>query len=79
MARPLLIGRLPDCDMVLSNTRISKKHCRIELQADETIVVTDLNSTNGTYLNNRRLPPHEGIIWEADNPLRVGDYIIYLE
>ncbi len=27
---PVIIGRIPGCDMVLNNTRVSKRHCRIE-------------------------------------------------
>lgn len=79
MAKPLVLGRLPDCDMVLSNTRVSKRHCRIELLSNESVEITDLNSTNGTFLHNRRLPPNQPILWEADAPLRVGDYHLYLE
>lgn len=79
LAKPIIIGRLPDCDMVLSNTRVSKRHCRIELLTNEAVEITDLNSTNGTFLHNRRLPPNQPIVWEVDTPLRVGDYHVYLE
>ncbi len=49
---PLLIGRAPDCDLVLSDHRVSRAHCRIVL-ADDAVTATDLNSTNGTLLDGQ--------------------------
>ena len=58
--RSLTIGRasgrndiaLPGCDNVSGN------HCRIDISGS-TVTVTDLGSTNGTYLDARRLTPHQ--------------------
>ncbi len=49
-----LIGRSPDCDLVLNDGRISRDHCRVE-RRDEGFMVTDLQSSNGTMLNGKRI------------------------
>ncbi|MCA9979634.1 MAG: protein kinase [Anaerolineales bacterium] len=74
---PLLLGRVPGCDMVLNNPRISKRHCRIE-RVNGQILVTDLNSTNGTFLGAQRLEPDTPTVW-ADDVLRVGAFVVALE
>lgn len=50
----LLIGRLPDCDIVLGDELVSRMHGRIVV-ATEGAYVEDLHSTNGVYLNGRRI------------------------
>ena len=75
---PVVIGRIPGCDMVLNNTRVSKRHCRIERMGN-AILVTDLASTNGTYLGEQRLPPNNPIEWHSNLPLRVGTSTLLLE
>jgi hypothetical protein len=51
---PLVIGRLPECGVVLSDTNVSRRHAQVALD-DGDVVVTDLGSTNGTFLNGRRV------------------------
>ena len=51
---PLLVGRAADADVVLSDTRVSRAHCRIML-ADDAVTATDLNSTNGTLVDGRKI------------------------
>lgn len=48
------IGRGSDCDIVLEEDSVSRRHARIELRPD-SITVTDLESTNGTYVNERQV------------------------
>jgi hypothetical protein len=51
---PLVIGRLPECAVVLDDTNISRRHAQVALD-DRAVVVTDLGSTNGTFVNGRRV------------------------
>jgi serine phosphatase RsbU (regulator of sigma subunit) len=53
-ATPLIIGRESQCGFVLGSPDVSRRHCRVELKGGE-VVVTDLNSTNGTYVDGRRI------------------------
>lgn len=48
------IGREPDNDIVIDHPAVSRHHCRILLQGD-TFFVEDLNSTNGTLVNGKKI------------------------
>ncbi|OGR90843.1 MAG: hypothetical protein A3J74_09385 [Elusimicrobia bacterium RIFCSPHIGHO2_02_FULL_57_9] len=50
----LAVGRKPDNDVVVDNPAISGHHCRISKQGG-TYFVEDLESTNGTYVNEKRI------------------------
>lgn len=51
LSKPVtLIGRDPDCDVVLDDPGASRRHCRIR-RVGQGHVVEDLGSTNGTYVN----------------------------
>jgi len=62
------IGRGRGNDVVVSLDDVSRHHCSIRLGA-ERASVRDLASLNGTWLNDRQLPPEE------DAALRSGDLI----
>ncbi|HMD46791.1 MAG TPA: DUF3662 and FHA domain-containing protein [Acidimicrobiales bacterium] len=47
---PLVIGRLPECAVVLSDPNVSRRHAEVRRIGDAA-VVTDLGSTNGTKVN----------------------------
>ncbi|HNZ66028.1 MAG: protein kinase [Planctomycetes bacterium] len=68
-----LIGRHPDCNLALQDTRISSQHCRIFHQ-DDQYFIEDLNSTNGTAINHH---PITAIQMLHDNDLIfMGDICI---
>ena len=50
----LKIGRKPPADVVLADTMISRTHCLVALKDDE-IYVSDLGSTNGTFIDGERV------------------------
>lgn len=66
-----LIGRGPDCNLILHDSAISRHHCIIRLAKDEATLV-DLGSSNGTYCNGQRvrsqIPLHSGHL------IAVGDF-----
>jgi serine phosphatase RsbU (regulator of sigma subunit) len=51
---PVVIGRNPPADLILEGSTVSRRHCRVEL-ADGRLQISDLTSTNGTYVNGERL------------------------
>jgi len=48
--QPLSIGRMPECDINLSDANVSRKHAEVRRQGTGFVVV-DLGSTNGTRVN----------------------------
>jgi pSer/pThr/pTyr-binding forkhead associated (FHA) protein len=48
------IGRSAPADIILSHKSVSREHCMIGLANDE-LFVTDLNSTNGTWIDESRV------------------------
>jgi hypothetical protein len=51
---PLAIGRDPQNDLVLDDRRVSRRHAEIRLRLGR-YTLYDLQSTNGTYVNGRRV------------------------
>lgn len=47
---PVTIGRLPECDVVLSDPNVSRRHAEVRRRGNDFVVV-DLGSTNGTRVN----------------------------
>ena len=47
---PLVIGRLPECDVVLADPNVSRRHAEVRRDGS-AVVLVDLGSTNGTRVN----------------------------
>jgi hypothetical protein len=54
MEREIIIGRSSDLDMVLVEDMVSRKHAKIAT-AGQQIVIQDLGSTNGTFVNGEKV------------------------
>lgn len=54
----MTIGRSKDCDISLDDEGISRRHAQIDHDEYRNFVITDLNSTNGTYFNGVRITRH---------------------
>ena len=50
----VVVGRDAECDLVLNDTRASKRHARFEVREGQ-VLVYDLGSTNGTLVNEERV------------------------
>jgi pSer/pThr/pTyr-binding forkhead associated (FHA) protein len=61
-------GRAPRADFIVDAALVSRLHCRVEA-GDDTLSVIDLSSTNGTYVNEKRV--ERGSLKSGDR-LRIG-------
>jgi pSer/pThr/pTyr-binding forkhead associated (FHA) protein len=59
----VMVGRHPECDVRLDSLRVSRRHCILTAEGGE-VVVRDLGSTNGTWINGRRVV--SGRHWPGD-------------
>lgn len=62
------VGRDLENDIVIDDQRVSRRHLRIVLEGEE-VVIEDLQSTNGTYVNGRRI--HRASLKDGDE-LNIG-------
>ncbi len=67
----LLIGRHPECDVRIKLTSISRRHCCLA-QVDDTMIVRDLGSRHGVWVNGRRV---EERVLKAGDQLAIGPKI----
>lgn len=70
------IGRVQGNDIILPKGNVSKRHSRIVLK-DNRFIVVDLKSTNGTYVNGRKIT--SPLVVKAGDKIYIGDFIITLE
>ena len=63
---PVVIGRTAPATIILNGGTVSRRHCEITRQGGQ-LVIADLGSTNGTYLNDARI--------DIQVPLSDGDTI----
>jgi hypothetical protein len=68
-----VLGRKPDCDIMLDDPLISRKHARIT-QKGQVYAILDLGSRNGTFVNGRRIQ-HEVLLSPGDQ-VRLGDRVM---
>ncbi len=67
----ITIGVLPICDIVLTETSVSKKHLKFSI-SEGACFVMDNGSTNGSYLESERLIPGKKVEFKFDQELRLG-------
>ena len=67
LAAPVMIGRSPECDIVLDDPRVSRRHCRVSRDLRGLWVLEDLSARNRTRVNGtavNRAELHEGDLLE---------------
>jgi uncharacterized protein (TIGR02996 family) len=74
--REITIGRTQDNDLVAPKGNVSKRHARL-IDKDGTCIAVDLKSTNGTYVNGRKITGPTVIT--PNDKLYVGDFVLRIE
>ncbi len=74
---PFTVGRARDCDYVLDYSAISRQHAR--LTGDHhSVYLEDLDSTNGTFVNGRRLASGERYRLRAGDEVSFGKVCLWV-
>ena len=68
-ASSVIAGNSDAVDIKLENRFVSRRHFQVRFESD-VFYISDLGSTNGTYLNNNKLSPHE------EHVIRDGDRVV---
>jgi len=74
-ARPVTIGRAPDNDIPIDNLAVSNYHARVYLEAG-SLVVEDLNSLNGSFLNDIRV---ERAMLKDGDTILIGKHVVLVD
>jgi len=72
--KPIVIGRGEDCDIRILDNSVSRRHARVE-HLDEGFFVLDMQSTNGTFVNDAVSKEGTPILLKDGDYLRVGNCI----
>lgn len=74
----LTIGRGSDNDVVFDDSQVSRHHARVEFDGVQYKVI-DLDSSNGTFLNETKLKPGVPEVWHLGYVLQIGPNWLRLE
>ncbi len=68
---PARLGRHPDCDIQLDSNMVSRFHAQV-LRVDDRLMLEDLGSGNGTFLNGKMLEPNAPQPLKNDDRIKLG-------
>lgn len=72
---PIRIGRGAECELVLRDSRVSRRHARLTAR-DGVLVLTDLGSTNGTMVNGHRV---NEVVLGAGDRIEIGESTLVIQ
>ena len=69
-----VVGRDEDCDLTLPDEKVSRKHVSLAVRGDGRVVLQDLGSTNGTFVDDRRVT--RPVELAGTETVKVGDTLL---
>lgn len=73
-AEEILLGRVDGCDLVLDHKDVSRKHLSVKMAYGQ-VVIEDLGSSNGTYVNGSEIKPKTPTVVGPTDIVSLGRYI----
>lgn len=70
-----VIGRSRDCKLRIASGQISRQHCKLTVM-DSGVLVRDLRSSNGTYVNGKIIPSDRDVALTPGSRLAIGPFQI---
>lgn len=78
-AKTLLVGRAENCGYpVVTNMNISGRHAELKIENGK-LYISDLGSTNGTFVNNTRLEPRKSTELFCGDKVVLGDEVFFVK
>ena len=77
LARTQILGRDEDCQIVLSEINVSRRHALINFE-NENYALYDISSSSGVYVNGSRVAS-QGVILEPDDLIIIGLTVLIFE
>ena len=71
----VVIGRAPDCDVVIQDLKASRRHCQLTRKEDG-FLLEDLGSRNGTLVNGTKIA--QPMLLKVNQTFQIGDTMFYL-
>jgi pSer/pThr/pTyr-binding forkhead associated (FHA) protein len=75
--KPVTLGRSLDASIPLPNASVSRTHASISAQADGSLAIRDLDSSNGIYVNDRRIDRIASLT--SGNHIQIGELHFVIE
>lgn len=69
----VVLGRDDDCDVVIDDPIVSRRHVSLEPLADGRVAILDLGSSNGTFLNGNRI---ESAVLDGNEQIQLGGTVL---
>jgi pSer/pThr/pTyr-binding forkhead associated (FHA) protein len=69
--KKIVVGRSKKCNVVIPFDGFSRQHCLIEVDEGE-IYITDLNSSNGVFINDTKIAAQKRVPYKTFLPLAIG-------
>ena len=70
-----VLGRDPTADFSITDQGISRKHAKLT-RKDDKIQLTDLGSSNGTFINDKKINPNEPVTLAKEDMIKLGGSIL---
>lgn len=70
----MTIGRDPVADISVADQGISRKHSKVT-KKDGKVRLTDLGSSNGTFINDKKVPPGDTVLLAKEDMIKMGNTI----
>ncbi len=74
-AKETIIGRDPSAEICLSDSGVSRNHARV-YKTGEEVMIEDLESSNGTVINGKKITPKTPIKLAKEDMIRMGNWIL---
>ncbi|MBI9097850.1 MAG: FHA domain-containing protein [Spirochaetaceae bacterium] len=70
----IIIGRASSCDVVIDDMLVSREHAEIQ-QIKTAFYIKDLESRNGTFVNDKKVPKGKYLKLTKNDTIRLGSKI----